>query len=231
VHFDNRKKDRNGSRRTDSNISTRSFKKSGRSSECVLTASHLSWNNVHAEVSCQLQTLIEKTDHRTHCTGGWVSPRYYLVAVAKKWTSCPAGNQIPILHPVAQLLYRLRYQSLTYCPQTTRKSLRRNGCSGAMQGECLLSGRLEGCYCWEVWHARDTTTHTENIKQLRSACSERTFVVFCWYRNDILYRIATSLNVTNAVLHSLRHVPTSSDLHWCKNCGYVVEILESLATE
>jgi hypothetical protein len=32
---------------------------------------------------------------------------------------------------------------LRYCPQTTRKSLRGDGCSSAVQGECLLTGVLE----------------------------------------------------------------------------------------
>jgi hypothetical protein len=29
---------------------------------------------------------------------------------------------------------------LRYCPQTTRKSLLGDGCSSAVQGECLLTG-------------------------------------------------------------------------------------------
>jgi hypothetical protein len=37
-----------------------------------------------------------------------------------------------------------------YSPPSRRKSLRRDGSSGAVQGECVLSDRLEGCYWWEI---------------------------------------------------------------------------------
>jgi hypothetical protein len=48
-----------------------------------------------------------------------------------------------------------------------------DGCSGAVQGDCLLPSGPDGCYWWEVLtRQRLTTTQTENIKQLIVACSE-----------------------------------------------------------
>jgi hypothetical protein len=38
----------------------------------------------------------------------------------------------------------------TKCTVHERKSLKDDGCSGAVQGLCLLSGRLESCYWWAV---------------------------------------------------------------------------------
>jgi hypothetical protein len=82
-----------------------------------------------------------------------------------------------------------------HSPPVTRKSLWEDGCSGAVQGECLLPGEIEGC-CWQVLrHARDLHyyTQTDNIKQLRAACSKCTFTVFCGCCDNILDRITGDL--------------------------------------
>jgi hypothetical protein len=72
-------------------------------------------------------------------------------------------------------------------PATTRKFLRWGDCSDAVQGECILPGGLEGDCWWEVWRAIDTTTQTENIKQLRVACSECAFSVI-WKYSRLYHR-------------------------------------------
>jgi hypothetical protein len=63
-----------------------------------------------------------------------------------------------------------------------------DGCSGAVQGECLLPGGREGCSWWEIRHARGLHCYkqTENIKQLRVACSECIFIVYCECSDNIL---------------------------------------------
>jgi hypothetical protein len=57
-----------------------------------------------------------------------------------------------------------------------------SGGSGAVRGESVLVGGLKGCY-WSktVWRTRELHYYiqTENIKQLRVACSECTFTVCC----------------------------------------------------
>jgi hypothetical protein len=48
---------------------------------------------------------------------------------------------------------------------------------------------LKGCYWWKtVWHTSELHYYiqTENIKQLRVACSECTFTVFCGCCDNIL---------------------------------------------
>jgi hypothetical protein len=72
-------------------------------------------------------------------------------------------------------------------PHFMRKSLRGGVGSGAVRGECVLVGGLKGCYWWKtLWRIRELHYYiqTENIKQLRVACSEFTFTVCCvWYGN------------------------------------------------
>jgi hypothetical protein len=67
-----------------------------------------------------------------------------------------------------------------YSPHFTRKSLRGVVGSGAVRGESVLAGGLKGCYWWKsVWRTKELHYYiqTENIKQLRAACSECTFTV------------------------------------------------------
>jgi hypothetical protein len=51
----------------------------------------------------------------------------------------------------------------------------------------LLPGKLEGCYRWKYDTPETyTTTLTENIKQLRVACSECTCTLYCGCSDNIL---------------------------------------------
>jgi hypothetical protein len=54
-----------------------------------------------------------------------------------------------------------------------RKSLRGDGYSGAVQGECVLAGALDSCYWREVWCTTEFHCYTRTgiIKQLRAVCS------------------------------------------------------------
>jgi hypothetical protein len=57
-------------------------------------------------------------------------------------------------------------------------------------GECVLVGRLKGCYWWKtVWRTRELHCYiqTENIKQLRVACSECTCTVYCGCYDNVLH--------------------------------------------
>jgi hypothetical protein len=64
--------------------------------------------------------------------------------------------------------------------------------SGAFRGESLLAGGLKGCYWWKTeWRTRELHCYiqTENIKQLRVACSECTFTVYCGCCDNVLHWI------------------------------------------
>jgi hypothetical protein len=71
----------------------------------------------------------------------------------------------------------------------SRESPCGGGGSGAVRGESLLVGGLKGCYWWKtVWRIRELHCYiqTENIKQLRVACSECTFTVYCACCDNVL---------------------------------------------
>jgi hypothetical protein len=92
-------------------------------------------------------------------------------------------------------------------------------------GGCLLPGGLEGCYWWEVWHARVLRyyTQTENIEQLRVACSECT----CGCCDNILDEIAVPLWGNLKAVPIWTHESLSSAV-----CSVVVErmLLGSVVT-
>jgi hypothetical protein len=78
-----------------------------------------------------------------------------------------------------------------YSPHFRRKSLRGGG-SGAVRGDSLLVVGLKGCYWWKtVWRTRELHCYiqTENIKQLRVACSECTCTVYCGCCGNVLHWI------------------------------------------
>jgi hypothetical protein len=91
-----------------------------------------------------------------------------------------------------------------YSPPAGRKSLWCDGSSGAVQGECLLLGGIEGCSWCEVWHVRETRyyTQTVNLKQLSVACSECTFSVFCRCFNSILRLVTGNLKLRSVHKHT-----------------------------
>jgi hypothetical protein len=86
-----------------------------------------------------------------------------------------------------------------HCPQTRRKSLCRNYCPVTVQGECLLSGGVEGCYWWKMWRARDLLYYiqTEYFKKLRVAYSECTCTVYCGHSDNILDWITCDLRMSS----------------------------------
>jgi hypothetical protein len=66
------------------------------------------------------------------------------------------------------------------------------GGSGVVQEESFLVGGLKGCYWWKtVWRTRELHYHiqTENIKQLRVACNECAFTVYCGCYDNVLHWI------------------------------------------
>jgi hypothetical protein len=101
----------------------------------------------------------------------------FLVLLSRLWLSAPLQtcNAQPCPSPVLTAPCRSVGR---YSPHFKRKSLRGGVGSGAVRGESLLVGGLKGCY-WSktVWRTRELHYYvqTENIKQLRVACSERTF--------------------------------------------------------
>jgi hypothetical protein len=110
----------------------------------------------------------------------------------------------PVFHlPTATPISYMQYKNKAkYSPPASRKSLRWNGCSGAVYGGCLLSGGLEGCYWWEVQHARVTLLHTDRtLKQLRVACRECTCTVFCGCCDNILHLFTGDLNMPGVCKH------------------------------
>jgi hypothetical protein len=65
-------------------------------------------------------------------------------------------------------------------------------CGSVGGGGSLLLGGLKGCYWWEtVWRTRELHYYiqTENIRQLRVACSECTFTVYCGCCDNVLHWI------------------------------------------
>jgi hypothetical protein len=105
------------------------------------------------------------------------------------WPLCvqrllPRGAEQPV--PAAKTL------TCTYSPHFRRKSLWVSVGSGAVRGESVLVGGLKGCY-WSntVWRIRELHCYiqTENIKQLRVACSECTCTVNCGCCDNVLHWI------------------------------------------
>jgi hypothetical protein len=87
------------------------------------------------------------------------------------------------------LSFGLSHQKPIYSPHFRRKSLWGGVGSGAVRGESVLVGGLKGCY-WSktVWRTRELHNYiqTENIKQLRVACSECTSTVYCGCCDNVL---------------------------------------------
>jgi hypothetical protein len=97
-----------------------------------------------------------------------------------------------------------KYSKVNNCTQTTRKSVLEDGCCGAVQGEYLLPAGLESCYWCEVGNTTPetyTSTQIENIKQLRVACSECNFTVFCVGCDNIIDWITSVLTTSSVRKH------------------------------
>jgi hypothetical protein len=138
---------------------------------------------------------------------GAVPARIQWRAIDCKWWVGPSFSFTCLTHSANQVEHFLRLQNdrcmagaisnsfssavsrdhTRYSPHFTRKSLRGGVGSGVVRGECVLVGWLKGYYWWKtVWRIRELHCYiqTENIKQLRVACSEFTFTVYCvWYGN------------------------------------------------
>jgi hypothetical protein len=87
--------------------------------------------------------------------------------------------------------YNFRFE-YCYSPLFRRKSLRGGVGSGAVRGESVLVCGLKGCYWWKtVWRTRELHCYiqTENIYQLRVACSECTCTVYCGCCGNVLHWI------------------------------------------
>jgi hypothetical protein len=101
------------------------------------------------------------------------------------------------------ILYIFLEVPCLHCPQTTKKNPADYGGFDAVIGECLISCGLESCYWWEVRHARGLQHHTQfgNIKQLRVACSERNFTVYCGCSDNILHWLTGDLKMSSKSKH------------------------------
>jgi hypothetical protein len=153
----------------------------------------MSCSSTHSfTIVCKLQSILDtqlpkyffsSTGNRHSNTG-----RPWLVVSWKQQWNCVPRYRVQTSMGRGQRNSPNDTTSVYRPPSARRKSQQEDYGPSVVQRECLLSGGLQSWYWWEIWRIRELYYYkqTENIKQLRVACSKCTCTVYCGCCDTIL---------------------------------------------